>query len=123
MPSANAFQTNFSAGELSPRLYARVDVGKYMNGCSKIENFIVQRFGGIRKRGGSEFINEAKDSSKAVRLIPFTFSVTQAYILEFGDLYIRIYTNGGIVESGGSPVEVVSPYSQSEIFDIQFAQS
>ncbi|MDW9762151.1 hypothetical protein GOB02_21680 [Sinorhizobium meliloti] len=123
MPSANAFQTNFSAGELSPRLYARVDVGKYMNGCSKIENFIVQRFGGIRKRGGTEFINEAKDSAKAVRLIPFTFSVTQAYILEFGDLYIRIYTNGGIVESGGSPVEVVSPYSQSEIFDIQFAQS
>lgn len=123
MPSATAMQTNFSAGELSPRLYARVDVGKYMNGCSKIENFIVQRFGGIRKRGGSEFINEAKDSSKAVRLIPFTFSVTQAYILEFGDLYIRIYTNGGIVESGGSPVEVVSPYSQSEIFDIQFAQS
>jgi hypothetical protein len=123
MPSVNAFQTNFSAGELSPRLYGRVDVGKYMNGCSKLENFIVQRFGGVRKRGGTEFINEVKDSSKAVRLVTFTFSVTQAYMLEFGDLYIRIYTNGGVVESGGSPVEVVSPYTQSQIFDLQFAQS
>lgn len=124
MPSATTFQTNFSAGELSPRLYARVDIAKYMNGAQKVENFIIQRFGGARKRGGSQFINEAKNAgSNLVRLIPFVFSVEQAYILEFGPSYIRIYTNGGIVTSGGSPVEVATPYGQSELFDIQFAQS
>jgi hypothetical protein len=123
VPNVNYFQTNFSAGELSPRLYARVDVGKYNNGCQKLENFIVQRFGGIRKRGGTEYINEVKDSSKKVRLIPFIFSVTQAYILEFGDLYIRVYTNGGVVESGGSPIEVTTPWDQDEIWDLQFVQS
>lgn len=123
MPNVNYFQTNFSAGELSPRLYARVDVGKYNNGCQKLENFIVQRFGGIRKRGGTEYINEVKTSATKVRLVPFIFSVTQAYILEFGDLYIRVYTNGGIVESGGSPIEVTTPWDENEIWDLQFVQS
>lgn len=121
VPSVNAFQTNWSAGELSPRLYARVDVAKYMNGAHTVENMIVQRFGGARKRGGTQYINTAKGG--ACRLIPFVFSVEQAYILEFGAAYIRIYTNGGIVESGGSPVEVATPYTSAQLFDIQFAQS
>lgn len=123
MPSATVIQTNFTAGALSPLLYGRVDIAKYQNGCATLENFITQRFGGIRKRGGTEYINEVKTSAKKVRLIPFIFSVTQAYILEFGDLYIRIYTNGGVVESGGSPVEVVTPWDEDEIFELQFAQS
>jgi hypothetical protein len=122
--SATAFQTNFSAGEISPRLYGRVDVAKYANGCQKLENFIVQRFGGAKKRGGTEFINEVKTSATDVRLIPFIYSVTQAYVLEFGDSYIRFYTNGGRVESPpGTPVEVASPWDELEIWDLQFAQS
>ncbi len=122
MPSVTAFQTNFSAGELSPRLYGRVDVAKYMNGCHTLENMIVQRFGGARKRGGTQFINSTRNNNLS-RLIPFVFSVTQSYILEFTSGKIRIYTSGGIVESGGSPIEVNTPYSEGDLFDIQFAQS
>lgn len=123
MPSVTAFQTNFSAGEISPKLFSRVDVSKYPNACYKVENFVVQRFGGAKKRGGTEFIREVKTSAKKVRVVPFIFSVTQTYILEFGDLYVRFYTNGGIVTSGASPVEVTTPWDEDEIFDLQFAQS
>jgi len=123
VPSANSFQTNFTAGELSPRLYSRVDVNKYPNGAYKLQNLIVQRFGGARKRGGSQFIYATKDSAKLSRLLPFVYSVTQAYVLEFGDLYIRVFTNGGIVNIAGTPIEVVTPWSQTEIDDLQFAQS
>jgi hypothetical protein len=124
MPSVTAFQTNFSAGEISPKLFARVDVSKYPNAAYEVQNLIVQRFGGAKKRGGTEFIEEVKDSADETRLIPFIFSVTQAYMLEFGDLYIRIYTNGGRVENPpGTPVEVVSPYTSAQLFDLQFAQS
>lgn len=119
MPSLNYFQTNYSAGIISPLLYARVEIEKYRNGVQEMENFIVQRYGGAKKRGGTRYINEVKDSTKAVRLVRFVFSVTQAYILEFGDLYIRVYTNGGRVGT----VEVATPYTQSDIFDLQFAQS
>lgn len=123
MPSATAFQTNFSAGEISPRLFARVDVAKYANGCYELDNFIVQRFGGIKKRGGTQYIASTKTAAKKARVVPFIFSVTQAYILEFGDLYVRFYTNGGRVEVASVPVEVATPWNENEIFDLQFAQS
>ncbi|WP_271896326.1 hypothetical protein [Candidatus Phyllobacterium onerii] len=124
MPAVTAIKTNFSSGETSPLLFARVDVAKYGNGSQVLQNFIVQRYGGIYKRGGLEFINEVKDSYKNVRLIPFIYSVTQAYILEFGHLYVRFYTNGGIVESSpGVPLEVVTPWDQDDIWQLQYAQS
>jgi hypothetical protein len=124
MPQVTAIQSNFTAGEISPYLFSRIDLEKYRNGCYTLQNFIAQRYGGIRKRGGTEFINEVKDSSKSVRLVSFVYSVTQAYVLEFGDLYVRFYTNGGILESAPStPVEVVTPWDEDEIWDLQFAQS
>ena len=47
---------------------------------------------------------EVKDSADATRLIPFEYSTSQAYGLEFGDLYVRFYLDGGVVES--SPVSL-----------------
>ena len=35
------FQTNFTAGEFSPLLEGRVDLAKYPNAVSKMENFYV----------------------------------------------------------------------------------
>lgn len=49
--------------------------------------------GPITRRPGSRFVSEVKTSSKVTRLIPFRFSTTQAYQLEFGDQYIRFYKN------------------------------
>ena len=123
MPSVTAIQTNWTAGEISPRLYGRVDIERYAAGAYRIENFIIQRFGGARKRGALAFIKEVKTSSKKTRLIRFVYSVTQAYIIEFGDLYARFYANGGVVESGGTPVEITTPYGEDDLEDIQFAQS
>jgi len=123
MASSTIAVTNFTAGEVSPRFDGRVDMDKYFNACSTLENMTVFPLGGAEKRPGFEFINEVKDSTKATRLIPFEFSVEQAYVLEFGETYVRIYLNGEILESGGSPVELTTPYLESELFDIQFTQS
>lgn len=49
------------------------------------------------RRCGTVFVAEVKDSSKKTRVVRFEFSTTQAYILEFGDLYIRIYRDRGRV--------------------------
>ena len=89
--------TNFTAGELSPRLNGRTDLSKYFNGVSTLENFVVHPHGGVSRRPGTVFVNEAKDSSVKVRLVSFEFSTTQAYCLEFGALYFRIYKDGGVV--------------------------
>jgi hypothetical protein len=119
----NPIQTNFTAGELSPRLKGRVDVNRYNNGVATLKNFVVFPQGGASRRTGTKFIGEVRQSSKATRLIPFEFSTVQAYILEFGEFYIRIYKDEGLLVNGASPVEISTNYSANQLFDISFTQS
>lgn len=114
--------TSFNAGELSPQLYGRIDVEKYVAGCRTMENFIPLVHGPARRRPGTYFVAEVKDSSKVVRLIPFEFSVTQAYILEFGHQYIRFYKDQGQIEISGAAYEIASPYSEQYLDGLRFAQ-
>jgi hypothetical protein len=84
-----ARQLSFAGGEFSPSVNARVDQDKYAIGLRTLLNFLVMRHGGATNRPGTSFIGEVKDSSKAVRLIPFD-NGTNRYVLEFGNLYIRV---------------------------------
>lgn len=115
--------SNFTAGELSPRLDGRTDVSKYFNGCKTLQNFVIHPHGGASRRPGTKFVREVKTSSNFTRLIPFEFNVTQAYILEFGENYFRIHKDGGTVVSGGNPVEVATVYTSAQVSEIKFTQS
>ena len=115
--------TNFTGGELSPRLDGRNDLTKYSSGCKTLENMIVYPHGSAARRPGTQFVAEVKDSTKKTRLIPFEFSTTQTYMLEFGDQYIRFYKDNGVILSGGSAYEIATPYLEAELFDIKYAQS
>jgi hypothetical protein len=115
--------TNFTGGELSPRLDGRNDLAKYNSGCKTLENMIVYPHGAAARRSGTSFVAEVKDSTKKTRLIPFEFSTTQTYMLEFGDEYIRFYKDNGQILSGGSAYEIASPYLEAELFEIKYAQS
>jgi hypothetical protein len=55
-------------------------------------------------------------------LIGFNFSVTTRFVLEFGHQYIRFWGNDSQVLSGGSPLEVASPYQESELRELQYVQ-
>jgi hypothetical protein len=115
--------TNFTGGELSPRLDGRNDLTKYASGCKTLENMVVYPHGSAARRSGTSFVAEVKDSTKKTRLIPFEFSTTQTYMLEFGDQYIRFYKDNGQILSGGSAYEIASPYLEAELFEIKYAQS
>lgn len=123
MAKVNYIQTNFSSGEFSPQLEGRVDIAKYANGAKKLENVLVKAYGGVYRRPGTYYVAEVKDSTKATRLVSFQFSVTQAYILEFGDQYMRVYKDNGQVQSGGAAYEMATPYLEADLFELQFAQS
>ena len=125
MAKASPSFSNFTAGELSPRLDGRTDLQKYFNGCKTLENFVVHPHGGASRRPGSIFVREVKNSANNARLIPFEFNVEQAYILEFGDQYFRIHKDGGTVVTGSpaAPVEVTTPYLHTELDDLKFTQS
>lgn len=95
----NGFQTNFTAGELSPRLAGHIDINKYANGLKTGRNCICLPHGPVKRRNGTQFINEIKDSSTKARLFDFQFNETNAYLLEFGNEYIRFYKNDILIST------------------------
>ncbi len=90
-------QISFGGGIMSPATYARMDLQKFSTGVARADNYFVRSEGGISNRAGFEFIKETKDSANVSRLISFRFNEEQTYALEFGQLYMRVYQNGGIV--------------------------
>lgn len=89
-------QPSFTAGELSPSMYGRIDFARYYSGLKTCRNFIVRQYGGVVNRPGTKYIAETKSSGQ-VRLIPFQFNTEQTYVLEFGDEYMRVHKNGATV--------------------------
>ena len=87
-------QSSFNSGEWAPSLHSRVDLEKYHSGAALLRNFYVDYRGGASTRVGTKYVIRAYDDSAAVRLIPFQASLTVAYILEFGDEYIRFHRAG-----------------------------
>jgi hypothetical protein len=96
--------TNFTGGELSPRLDGRNDLTKYTSGCSTLENLIVYPHGAAARRPGSTFVAEVADSDNKTRLIPFEFSTTQTYMLEFSNLKIRFFKDSGSILEGNKTI-------------------
>ncbi|KKL86687.1 hypothetical protein LCGC14_1942220, partial [marine sediment metagenome] len=94
---------SFNKGEVSPLLLLRSDFEGYDNSCKTLQNMLPLSQGPVMRRPGTYFIKEVKDSSKKVRLIPFEYAKTDAYIIEMGDEYMRFYRDGGqILDFDGS---------------------
>lgn len=91
---AGTSQRSFAKGEVSPSLYARTDVQAYATALRTCANMLVMRQGGAAYRPGTAFVANVKDSSHPVRLIKFVFAIDDAYVMEFGNQYIRWYRHG-----------------------------
>jgi hypothetical protein len=90
-------QPSFAGGEIAPTLHGRVDLDKYQTALRTCLNFQVHPHGGAFNRPGTQFVAACRDETQAVRLASFQFSSAQAYVLEFGDEYMRVIANGGLV--------------------------
>jgi len=124
MSRSQFIQTNFTSGEVSPRLQSRVDLAKYKNGAEIMEGMYPLVHGGANRCPGQPFVAETKNSAKRSRLIPFVFSSSQAYQLEWGDLYMRVFKDNGQVESAPTvPYEIVTPYAEADLTDLNYVQS
>ena len=104
MPRTTVPLTSFVAGEFSPKLDGRTDYEKYSSGCKTLENMLVHPQGMASRRVGTQFISEVKTSSLKTRLIPFEFSTTQTYMLEFGNQYIRFFKDKGQILEGDKTI-------------------
>jgi len=95
MPKVSPIYNDFRGGEFSPLMYGRVDLDEYRNGLKECLNMVPIVQGGLISRPGTEYSSNTKNSDKKAVYIPFQYSTVQAYVLEFGENYIRFHMDGG----------------------------
>ena len=103
-------QISFVGGEMSPHVFSRIDLQKFGSGAAKLRNYFVHAEGGTSTRAGTTFVHEIKDNANQSRLIKFEYNEQQAYALEFGNQYIRLISNGGLVLE---PTKTITATSQT----------
>ena len=92
---------SLAAGEISPNLYAGVDLSRYRAGVKTLRNFYVMKNGGAENRPGTVFVRELR--ANLGRLVPFVFNTTQSYVLDFS--YNAVATRQSFIRSGGTILE------------------
>lgn len=110
-------QNNFTAGEWSPRALARTDLERYGNAAKVLLNAYPVVQGGARRRPGTLYRAAAKNANKKGRLVRFGISRAEAYVLEIGDLFVRVYDALTRTYTG---VELVAPWTEAQLPDIDF---
>ena len=120
-------QTNFTSGELDPKLRARIDLQQYYNGLEKAQNIVVQPQGGFVRRDGTKYISELPASAaNGVRMVHFEFSVNDSYMLIFVDQQMYVYKNGTQITNingSGNDYLTVTAVTSSIIPTMCWAQS
>lgn len=108
--------TNFSRGEFGPQLYGRVDIPQYNAGAKELNNFIIQRYGGVAFRPGFRFVGEVDSVNDAFRLIPYQESIEQAYVLAFagGGIFTPL-ADGGIVTDDDLKITAITKAANAQI--------
>lgn len=82
--------SDFTRGELSPRMEGRSDTQAFFQGVSTLENMIVLPQGGVEKRPGTQYFAQTADMAKRSRLIPFIIDEHTPYIVELADGAVRV---------------------------------
>ncbi len=115
--STPAIKTSFASGEWAPKLRSRVDIQKYHSGAALMRNFFVDYSGGgASTRQGTKFVNQCK--AAGARLIPFQPGTALSYVLEFGQNYIRFYSNGSPIVETATAITGVTNANPGIVHDV-----
>jgi len=113
MTQAFLTQTDFTAGELDPRMLGRTDLRSYQSGAAKLRNVVVETTGGVRRRPGTAFVANAAGPG---RLVAMETAAEQAYLLAFSDFQVKIFRDGVLRAT------VATPWNQAQVGQISWAQ-
>ena len=102
-------QNSFADGEVAPEFFARDNT----NGLSKLENMDVLAGGGLSRRRGLKSVASLSDNA---RLIDFSVSETENYLLVLINQHILIYSDGQRIK------DLISPWRFNDLAKLQYAQ-
>lgn len=99
---------NFTRGIFSPVVQSRRDVESWQAGARRLDNVMLMKYGGVRKRPGTLFVYALPADDDDVRLLPFTYSPGQSYVLAMGQATMKPITGGGAVVSEGFGITAIT---------------
>ncbi len=120
---ANLPVISLNSGKLTPLIDVRSDVEKYSSGCRECQNMIPLIYGPVTRRPGTKYIATVDDITKKSRLVPFIYSATIAYVVEFADQIINVYFNDGAGTTIAVDTDIATSYLEADLFKLQFEQS
>lgn len=123
--TSHPLQNSFARGVLAPELHARVDLDQYRLALADALNMLPLRQGALTRRPGFQYAGMGKSQVEAdvTQVLPFVFSKSQAYAIELGNLYARLFAQGGQVMDDGDPYEIVTPWTRAQALELNTAQS
>jgi len=107
--------TNFTAGELDPKLLGRADLRAYENGASKLKNVLLHPTGGVSRRRGMQFL---ADLPAEGRLIGFEFNTAQFYLLVLTHERLDVYQDGVLIQGN-----ITAPWREHMLPNLVWVQS
>ena len=102
-------QNSFADGEVAEEFYARDNI----NGLSKLENMYVLSGGGLARRPGLEVVTNLNSNA---RLIAFSVSENENYVLALKEGHILIVSNGEVIK------DLIAPWTFQDLKNLQYAQ-
>lgn len=120
MPKVSKIQSSFRAGQISNSVQGRVEQPQYDTAMKKLQNYIPINQGPLIRRPGTKYVANTILGTVLPYLIPFQFSVSQNYILEFNGGLVRFYTNEGQVITSSNQVTVTGLYGLQPGDPLQF---
>ncbi|MDA0998372.1 MAG: hypothetical protein O2944_09225 [Proteobacteria bacterium] len=114
MAQINIEKTNFTGGEISPRLLGRGDLKAYANGAAALRNVFIHATGGIVRRPGLRYVATALGVG---RLLAFEFNTEQVYLPVFTDSRLDVYKDDEQV------AYLTTPWTAAQINQIVWVQS
>lgn len=105
---ATLSKRNFTRGIFSPVVQARRDVDAWQAGAQRLTNVTLMKHGGVRKRMGTELVYVQCETDDVTRMLPFTFSTGQSYVLLMGQATMRPLALGGAVLAEGFGITAIT---------------
>lgn len=113
MTNVRVFSRSFAGGEVTPEFFGRIDEVSNITGLQRCRNFRVLPHGPVENRTGSQFVKEVKDSTKSTRLVRFSYSDNQTFVIELGAGYFRFHTQGATLQAG-----TVTAYNGATAYEV-----
>ncbi len=114
MARLRTYKTNFTAGEISPKLLGRGDLRAHENGAGALRNVFIHPTGGLNRRPGLRYIDTLPGKG---RLIAFEFNTQQVYLLALSEGQLHVYRDDVKL------VSIATPWTAAQLDQINWVQS